>query len=417
MTAAFLRPAIRAHPEVAQYLPEWLSRIQIGVDPTSLVARPNRGASATEGFTIGALSWAAWRKHNAFAESDAPTDEELDKRAVYGFTRPKNPNATATAVTDAGGSATPSTGPARLSGVPSLQAAALPTRSTDLGSRFAQIEGRLRERLIAASSAALADALRKAGNRLRTKAQADETLRAAVNGLPADQVPRTIGLQAAATLTNPDELLDGAFDELHGTFDRYTGRAQASVVKALAPYATDPEAAQALADYQAQTDRRRDLGWAMLVAALLALGRERMFTQETTGEAASDVPMGIIRSALTVVGGLDSSNVPTITGYAGGLTGGSEVGGVLDQSSLTTEGWQWIHGDPPTPFEPHLDLDGLVFTDWQDDALANNEDYPPYPYFWEGDHTGCQCVTIPAIVTTGEPAGEVPSEPNIEVAS
>jgi hypothetical protein len=422
MTAAFLRPAVRAHSEIPEaVLREWLPKIAIGIDPTALVARPNRSADALAVFAEGGLSWAALRKHHGFPETEAPTDEELDKRAIYGFTRPKNPNATATAVADSGGAATPSTGvagSARLTALPTLTAAATP-RNTGLGPTFAQIEGRLRERLLAACSSAVNDALRKAGNRLRSKAQNDATLRASVNGLPADRVGRVLGLQAAATLVNPDELLDGAFDNLAGQYDRYTARAQASVAKALGPFATTDEAQRALDDYEAQQDRRRDLGWSVLALSLMALARERLFAEEQTPtDSVLDVPMGLIGQALSVVGGLDAGNVPSVTGKPGGLTGGTEVGGVLEASSLAVEGWVWVHGDPTTPFEPHLDLDGFAFTDFQQDELVNNESWPDFPFLFPGDHEACSCVTLSAIVSAeGDVIGEVPSDTTTEAVA
>jgi len=379
MGAAFLRPAIKAHTELNEAdVAEWLPKIRIGVDPTKLVARPNRAADATTAFEFGALSWPALRRHMGFPESDAPTDEELDKRAVYGFTRPKNPNSTATAVADSGGSATPTqgvAGSAALHALPTLQAAAT-GRQTNLGSTLARIEGGLRDRLLAACSSAVHDALRRAGNRLRSRAQAEKTLAASINGIPADEVGRKLGLQAAATLVNPDDLLEGAFDDLAGQYDRLTAKAQQQVAKALGEYATDPEAAQALADYQAHAERRRDLGWAVLAAALFALTRNRLFEEEAKPQGEFDstlnVPAGVVGQALNVVGGLEAQNVPSKTGMAGGLTGGVEVGSVLEPSGLAVEGWQWIHGDPTIDFEPHLQLDGYVFTDWQDEGLVNN---------------------------------------------
>ncbi len=43
------------------------------------------------------------------------------------------------------------------------------------------------------------------------------------------------------------------------------------------------------------------------------------------------------------------------------------------------------------PFEPHEDLDGYQFTDWDDDGLANTGDWPDGPYYFPGDHSGCSC--------------------------
>lgn len=59
---------------------------------------------------------------------------------------------------------------------------------------------------------------------------------------------------------------------------------------------------------------------------------------------------------------------------------------------ITQTVWTWRTGEPGQPFHPHQRLDGTVFSeaDWRD-VLANTEGWPGGPYFYPGDHAGCQC--------------------------
>lgn len=428
MTAVHLRPALRLSPAISDAdKREWIPKIVIGIDASALVARPNRAADATSAFHEGGISWSAWRKHLGFTEADAPDEAELELRAKYGFT-PRTA-AAAIASTEAttpgdlpgegGGTPTPGTAPARIqagdgiraietTGRPleALQAAATGPRSraVGLGSRLHGIESRLRERLVAAASTAVTDALRRAGSRLRSSAQSNPALRASVNGLPPDEVGRALGLAAAAGLVNPDELLAGAFDGLHDKWDTLVAAAQKSIARALraAGGADRPDLDDALRDYEDGNPSDRDRGWAVLLGAVTAATRSRLFEEEArvlTGEfdPTLAVQMGAVRDALTAAGGIEGG-VPSSTGYAGGLTGGTEVGALLDTAGLFVDGWQWVTGAPTVPFEPHQNLEGFVFTDWSDDVLSNVESWPPFSFYYPGDHFGCQCDTVAVVV-------------------
>jgi hypothetical protein len=57
------------------------------------------------------------------------------------------------------------------------------------------------------------------------------------------------------------------------------------------------------------------------------------------------------------------------------------------------------------PFEPHMRLDGTEFGNFDDSQLINGSGFPPYGYYFPGDHSGCICDFEPIII---ESATEIP---------
>jgi hypothetical protein len=72
--------------------------------------------------------------------------------------------------------------------------------------------------------------------------------------------------------------------------------------------------------------------------------------------------------------------------------------------------WQWVYGDSPHPFDPHVDLDGVTFdlTTYLDVLAKDPGDFPEGTSFWyPGDHSGCSCVAAPVIGTDAfDPTGQ-----------
>ena len=75
----------------------------------------------------------------------------------------------------------------------------------------------------------------------------------------------------------------------------------------------------------------------------------------------------------------------------GGIGNGGAVGDMLDASGLEPVSYEWDHGPSMRPFEPHEALDGVSFTSFDDDVLANNDGWPDNDYYFPGDHDGCSC--------------------------
>lgn len=76
LTVGFLRPAMRS----LGYDEGTISRTVVWYDPSNITAKPSKAEAATTGYEIGAVSHETWRRANGFAESDAPSPEEVAQR-------------------------------------------------------------------------------------------------------------------------------------------------------------------------------------------------------------------------------------------------------------------------------------------------------------------------------------------------
>jgi len=119
--------------------------------------------------------------------------------------------------------------------------------------------------------------------------------------------------------------------------------------------------------------------------------------------AAYLVQFGDIRDSLSALGG--GSADPT-TQLTTGITGGSVYGQVLQDNGLATNDKLWLYGETVRrTFNGHLQMDGLVFSDWEDPALdiAPQDRWLRTLKYRPGDHWGCACVVVPYIPNFGEP--------------
>jgi hypothetical protein len=73
------------------------------------------------------------------------------------------------------------------------------------------------------------------------------------------------------------------------------------------------------------------------------------------------------------------------------LSNGPIAQETLKSGDLEIESYTWVHGFTPSPFEPHVALDGVKFEKWEDSKLFNSGSWPSNTYFMPGDHVGCQC--------------------------
>lgn len=433
LAVAWLRPVVTEAAAGDATVAADAKRLVMGIDASQLVVRPNRAQDAKDAFDRLGISWEAFRGHLGFGDDDKPTDDELAQRAIMGlgaFHRSglATPGEAIPGL-PAGGDAAAGGGDTQASysgdanelyaalakvvgGTFIRERIAITASATpapvriDLGARLAGIEVRLRDRLQAFASQAMTDALRLAGQRLRSRAQGDPVTAAATRGLPSHMVASTLGEEQTAELVDVGDLMAGQFDDVASEFDRLTARAQADVADLLTQYAPDDASAQAAVDrYQAHQDRQREVASAALIAALLLLGRNRMFTPDgtpDTGEFDSRmaVPAGLIREALVLAGGGREATTPSTAlddGMAGGVAIGSDALAAMAEAGIAVDTWTWQTGWPDRPFDPHQELEGVEFSDWQADELA----YDGWPadmldgHLFPGDHDGCQCVAIP----------------------
>lgn len=303
---------------------------------------------------------------------------------------------------------------ARASETPTAPAPApLVAETIDAGRRLLDVDRELRARLLVLADAAMARALERAGNRLRSRVEFRSTLK----HVPPHLAGVTLGRALVADAISEDELLDAAFAPMREQFMSWGAGAQADaleIVNGVVGGFTASERA-ALGLRQA-TDL--DEAWTWLESTLRALAKGRLFDpsfgMDDVGEIAEglSVPPGLIREAMARAGGAagiettgDGSAWVTLsegsTRPAGGIALGDLLRAEMAARGATVEGYRWVYGPAQRrrPFEPHARLSGRTFVNFDDDVLTNSNGWPPFSHYMPGDHAGCLCDAEPVIIS------------------
>lgn len=114
------------------------------------------------------------------------------------------------------------------------------------------------------------------------------------------------------------------------------------------------------------------------------------------------VQFGEIRDVLGRLGGHSPDAESQLTT---GMTGGSLYNDILAANGVSTNDKLWLYGETVRrTFNGHLQMDGLVFQNWDDPALEiSPQDYwLRTNYYRPGDHWGCACVVVPYVPNFGE---------------
>lgn len=400
VSSAYWRPALAAQGYNLATLP-----LTLWYDASDLVQKPDQTNLAWGAHDRLIISDDAARRMTGIPDEFAPDDEEAARRERIriGTTPGRAPEDTDPPT----GETTPEAPPAPSGG--GLTAAA-PARVAAVGRVLAAIDASLLARLTVAADSAVSRALERAGARARTKATRASAAHAdLLAAVPNPAVAATLGPGLLAALDAPTEwLLAGSLDDLQGRYDQWVSRAQALARDQLADLVDDEDV---IADLQAEQDEARGAGWVWLAAALGALLTARVFDPSPKAEpgefdATLAVPAGLLREALVIAGGdaapatvTPRSVLSSTTGDpVGGVATGPDVEQVLLTVGFRRRGYEWVYGDPgsrTTPFEPHANLDGVEFSRWDDDVLANNDDWPDGSHYYPGDHLWCQCSFVP----------------------
>lgn len=134
--------------------------------------------------------------------------------------------------------------------------------------------------------------------------------------------------------------------------------------------------------------------------------KEPVFGEFLRGDT---VQYGDIRGLLVRLGG--GSVDPQVT-LTGGITTGVHMSEYLADAGVNTNQKIWLYGWEEKPrrrtFNGHLQMDGLVFEEWDDDGLIiSPQDYwLRRNYYAPGDHWGCACIVAPYFPNFG-PAFEI----------
>ncbi len=460
LTFAFLAPNLRA----LQLPDPWPDTIFVWYDASDLISQPDTEKHATEAWDRGAIGDAALRSALGFSEDDAPAPLELLQRA--GLRRgiltaeltlallnllgvpielPEGPVeegggqvpapeeataellAQAMAMLSASGTC-PSCGvvqgqtfvaanhlPACARRRPALRAASAPAPS-DHGRRLVELDRELRANVLAAADTAMARALERAGNVLRSRTNGGP-LRATLDAAPRHRWFAQLGPTLVAEALGDTDPLAGAWDDLGRLYAQWGAQAQAEALR-IAGLATGAD----LADLSPrQADDLAD-AWAWLADALTTEANSLLWNPDPAAPPLGEfdpnrrVPAGMVRQALAraggavglVTSGTDAWVTLTDGGQrpAGGIGTGELVRGALRDNGAGVEAYRWVYGPAfrQRPFEPHQQLDGVVFDNFDSAVLANRSGWPFTAFYLPGDHAGCICDFEPIIIPAARAA-------------
>lgn len=327
---------------------------------------------------------------------------------------------------------------------PPLELTASRTARRNRGHELTMLDRDLRVRLLTAADAALTRALEKAGNKLRSKAGQTRTL-AKAGFIHSVYVASHLGRKLVADAGFSDDDLIGvdAWSGLESSFRAWVAAAQQKAL-AIVGDVVDLSAAHrsTLALRQAAD---LDRAWLWMRDELHKLAVGRLFAPDPTAPAAGEfdpsvrIPVGLVRQALAIAGGATGlahvePRRPALRAVGGGSMGnpgaeaegqpvfvavnndqplggvglGELVGETLVEGGAGVEGFVWVYGPAfrAHPFDPHEELDGVPFVNFDDDVLASgnaSEDASWIgPFLYPGDHDGCNCDFEPTLLDPDE---------------
>lgn len=456
LTDAYLRPNLSdSHPTGG----DQIEQLFVWYDASRLIAQPDPEANANDAWDRFLISDETWRGVKGFGDDDAPEVLEVLARAGLRrgiFTADISKALLELLGTDIDVEALPTVAPgeadtaaepdpnARARQVlaallaaaqrrqaaddeqppaprPSLEAhviepvtaAARGRARPDFGRMLLDIDRDLRTRLHGAAETAMTRALERAGNRLRNR----NMIRRLDLTVPAIEVAATVGPSLVAEAGETVEsLLDGAFGDLEHQFMEWGRGAQQEALDLVGRVVGGFDTAERTSLGLRQADDLED-AWRWMRDALEAHAGTQLFDPATIAEAlgefdaAARVPTGLVRQAVARAGGAagittdggGSAFVTLIDGGsrpAGGIATGQLMGQTMRDHGAMVEAFRWVYGPArrSRPFEPHQDLDGLVFENFDDELLANPDSFPAFAYYLPGDHDGCVCDVEPVVV-------------------
>lgn len=439
--------------------PELAADIFIWYDASTVITQPERPQDAKDAHAALVISDGALRDALQFTDDDAPSEVELARRlgmarglvdapiaeillanflglgpdflAAVAEVRKTMPakGGTPGAPGAPGGEAIPAEsspaapaaiGPPAGNGSDQVTPKAVAASAADrrnVGQRLAALDRSLFVRLRVAADGALQRALEKAGARLRSKSARTAAAKTALQGVENVLAAHTLGAaMVAAVGATDEELLDGAFDGLRDQWDAWVTDTQAAALATAGiAWSITEVRAQRAAEEQRQ---HRDEAWAWMLAALLALARQRLYDPAPDAPAEGEhditlaVPAALIREAMARAGGAPQTGMEVVTTDRGGVelltdAGSRPAGGVATGETIIGEAidagfsiyeYLWEHGDPGRPFEPHADLDGQI---------GEAPDADVFGGWFPGDHRGCTCQLTPLFTNEPVYAGPV----------
>lgn len=435
LTVGIFRPMLRrlADRELLRTDPE---KMRVGFDPSRITQQPDNSDLVIRLLELGVVGYDTVLREVGLSQEDLATEGE--RRAILEFVRglrvdvdgvaarraPDRADdmaarpASAAPVEDpalqviaeaivaqqqsTAAAVEPATGLRPLPPPPEVKvvaaAADTPDRWAVFSNAMAAEDDRFRTALAAVFATALRDALRRAGVKVAGKAQRkaasvrDAVQAAAETGVYPLELLRVVGVE-------DHRLFDNAFDGAAETAEQLLAEHQERRRRLTADQLGVAVDTLRETWEPVEEDRRRALA-AWLPAALTAVAVER-FTRgivDTPGEQPVDptVPGDLLAAAVRVSNGAQVRDGVVDTPAPGASPTAAGLVDTLVVDAVTAAGvlplYEWVHGEPAVPFPPHVELDGAVWDDTQADAvLTNREPFPPFDFYFPGDHKGCLC--------------------------
>jgi hypothetical protein len=272
--------------------------------------------------------------------------------------------------------------------------------------RLLDIDRELRNKLHVAFNDHMARALERAGAKIRTRMSKTASGRQWLNGHPCNNgtlariTPRNM---VAAGGLEESMLLNQAWDDLRPIWDEFVATSDTALLRQIARMTGID--INTMFGQEKLLRAASEEGWEFAQARLNELGHGYLSDSASlvpTDEinTTSLVDMGDVRQSVSIAGGSGTTD-PLSAGLNIGddmsigvtpqLSNGPIAQETLKSGDLEIESYTWVHGFTPSPFEPHVALDGVKFEKWEDSKLFNSGSWPSNTYFMPGDHVGCQC--------------------------
>jgi hypothetical protein len=272
--------------------------------------------------------------------------------------------------------------------------------------------------------------LERAGAKVRSKLQASAAGRnwlrdnmisnlTLANGCLADRLPRDVKMAAGL---DESQLIESSWDELSTLWDEWLADGDSAILRQIARM-TGIDINRMFAQSDA-LKAAADEGWGFIRGRLTEMATSYLSDAaidagEEVVAGSSLVDMGVVRRALAFAGGSGSTDQASAginvgddmsVGVMPQLSTGPIVTDTLEGAGLDVAGYTWQHGFTSNPFGPHEDLDGVEFSSWTDEVLANDGDFPDVAFFMPGDHDGCSCDFYVNWANNAADDGSEPSE-------
>lgn len=205
-----------------------------------------------------------------------------------------------------------------------------------------------------------------------------------------DSIAEELGLAAVLTLLGL-----AAADEMLAPGQVNTDRPGKAI--AAAQEATDRALSRVGAAPPPTREQDRDAATRRLASAVASAVVGSVFKRPTPqGEAGPDiVPFADVRRALDAAGGGDAARSADGEEAWELVGNGRHTVTALNDAGVGTQAFRWVYGTTPRQtFEPHLRLDGEMFSRWDADVLSQEGtggEWVGGSHFYPGDHKGDRC--------------------------